>query len=651
MLGAGGYNSYNFNPYSAAPNTSHIVWTKPLDFGGITGGEFGDIGYYTGSAYEGKWSAPTIIQGRLYYNTPQSDQPATGGLMCVDLRTGQQIWWSNGTTLSKGQIYDYESPNQHGTIAYLLSLSGSTMKVYDAFTGCWLYTITNVPSGVAAWGKDGSYLIYTMNSAKGYMTLWNSSAIPALLLGNQSGTNMWQWRPVGKTVDGNTGYVWNVTIPKDIPTLSRDSVVVLDDSILGTSGCNDRYYTNAYTVYRLSLTPGQQGQVMWRKDYQSPPVINTTVSMALAVDPDAGVFAMNLKEPRTWYFYDLNTGNLLKGPTAPQASMDMYGMGGAVAYGKLFSYGYGGIVYAYDMKTGSPLWATPLGAAGLEGPYQYWPAGSGSGIAIADHKIYVTTYEHSTTEPLYRAWSIYSIDTETGKMLWNITALSGAPVIADGYMVLLNSMDNQIYCFGKGETTTTVSTQTFAAPQGTPVLIQGTVTDQSPGAAGSPAVSDVYMTEWMQYEYMQQAIPANALGVLVHLTAIDPNGNHQDIGNITSDITGNYKTAWTPPVPGVYTITATFAGSNSYFGSSSETGLLIGSAPSAAAVVTPAPTQPAVTATPVQPTNAPTTIAPTPSPVIIPPTSAAPTATYIAIGAVVIIAIAAAAALILRRRK
>ncbi|HTY76167.1 MAG TPA: PQQ-binding-like beta-propeller repeat protein, partial [Candidatus Nanoarchaeia archaeon] len=375
-------------------------------------------------------------------------------------------------------------------------------------------------------------------------------------------------------------------------------------------------------------------------------------SMVLPVDPNAGTFAISLKELRTWYFYDLNTGNLLKGPTDPQASMDMYGANGAVAYGKLFSYGYGGIVYAYDMKSGTLLWSTPLGTAGLEGPYQYWPVGSGAGVAIADHKIYLTTYEHSTTEPLYRAWSIFCMDTETGKMLWNITALAGAPIIADGYMVLLNSMDNQIYCFGKGETATTVSTQTFAAPQGTPVLIQGTVTDQSPGAAGSPAISDVYMKEWMQHEYMQQATPTNAVGVPVHLTAIDPNGNFQDIGNVTSDITGNYRSPWTPPVPGVYAITATFAGSDSYFASSSETGLLVVPAPSAAAVVTPtpAPTQPTVTATPGQPTNAPT-IAPTPSPAVIPPTSAAPTATYIAMGAIALIIVAAIAALILRKRK
>jgi hypothetical protein len=63
----------------------------------------------------------------------------------------------------------------------------------------------------------------------------------------------------------------------------------------------------------------------------------------------------------------------------------------------------------------------------------------------------------------------------------------------------------------------------------------------------------------------------NAKGVTVHLTAIDPNNNFQDIGYVTTDIYGNYATLWTPPVPGLYVVTATFEGSNSYYGSSAET--------------------------------------------------------------------------------
>ena len=30
----------NYNPYTTAPNTAHILWTKPEAFGGIIGGEY-----------------------------------------------------------------------------------------------------------------------------------------------------------------------------------------------------------------------------------------------------------------------------------------------------------------------------------------------------------------------------------------------------------------------------------------------------------------------------------------------------------------------------------------------------------------------------------------------------------------------------------
>jgi hypothetical protein len=34
-------NTSNYNPYSDAPLAPHIIWTKPVAYGGLTGGEFG----------------------------------------------------------------------------------------------------------------------------------------------------------------------------------------------------------------------------------------------------------------------------------------------------------------------------------------------------------------------------------------------------------------------------------------------------------------------------------------------------------------------------------------------------------------------------------------------------------------------------------
>jgi hypothetical protein len=158
----------------------------------------------------------------------------------------------------------------------------------------------------------------------------------------------------------------------------------------------------------------------------------------------------------------------------------------------------------------------------------------------------------------------------------------------------------------------------------------------------------------MEYLYEQQALPNNVIGVKVHLTALDPNNNTEDLGSVTSDESGIFHLDWTPPVPGEYVVKADFAGSASYGPSSAKSALVVYKAQTAAAA-SPQPVKTAApTATPTQvptPTAPAQTVAPTPSPVVVPPTNAAPTATYIAIGAVIIIIIAAAAALILRRRK
>ena len=70
---------------------------------------------------------------------------------------------------------------------------------------------------------------------------------------------------------------------------------------------------------------------------------------------------------------------------------------------------------------------------------------------------------------------------------------------------------------------------------------------------------------------MQQAKPTDAKGVTVKLTSIDPNCNWQDIGEVTTDIWGNFCMSLVPPVPGEYIVMAEFKGSASYSSSSAST--------------------------------------------------------------------------------
>ena len=122
-------------------------------------------------------------------------------------------------------------------------------------------------------------------------------------------------------------------------------------------------------------------------------------------------------------------------------------------------------------------------------------------------------------------------------------------------------------------------------------MIKGTVTDQSPGAMDTPAISDESMPDWMGYIYMQKPVPADAKGVEVSLDVIDSNGNYRNIGTATTDMSGTFGLMWTPDIPGQYTVIATFAGSESYGSSYAQTylGVVDALQPTAAPDPTPAP--------------------------------------------------------------
>ncbi|MCK5628236.1 hypothetical protein KAI12_02105, partial [Candidatus Bathyarchaeota archaeon] len=184
---------------------------------------------------------------------------------------------------------------------------------------------------------------------------------------------------------------------------------------------------------------------------------------------------------------------------------------------------------------------------------------------------------HSPDDPKERGSPVACVDLESGEELWSIpfygSHWSRNPAIADGILVWSNTYDNQIYAFGKGQTAVTVEAPLTAVPDGTGVMIRGTVTDQSPGAKDTPAIADASMSEWMQYLYMQFPMPMDATGVPVTLDAVGPDGSFISIGTVNSDASGMFKKMWTPPSEGEYTIIATFAGSGAYWSSYAETSL------------------------------------------------------------------------------
>jgi hypothetical protein len=665
-------------PTGIAPNSPHIMWTNAFQDGGVVGGNYafaGGMTFYDSLSYETKFGSALIMYGRLYYTLPRSDATSGNGYVCVDLRTGEQLFWINDTMPTFGQYYMYDSPNQHGVIpnGYMwrsvtdAANGGTVHMAYDPINGYWLFNETNVPSGTTVYGPNGEITIYQLNNNAHWLALWNNTAAPNLVLTPGTTTNAWQWRPVGKNVNASTAYSWNVTIPQ-LPTGTTILKVIPDDIMIGSvnfpaiyayiGGVGFGVPSNTTEVmWAISLKPASRGQLLWQKVF-TPPLGNITRGLG-PVDPVTRVFTMTDKETMQWLGYNIDNGEQLWGPVGNTRAYQFYGspmFPGQTGYtylGHLYVGGYGGIVYCYDLKNGNLLWTYGNGGAGnstnsgLDTPWGNYPTYP---AAFADGKIFTYTSEHSPNAPPYKGARIRAIDANTGKEVWTLLSWSSSAfAIADGYATYLNLYDNQIYSIGKGLSAVTVEAPLTALTQGQSVMIRGTVTDQtpSPEAKGTPAISDDNMGPWMEYLYMQKPIPGNATGVSVKLTALDPNGNTQDIGTVTSDMSGLFMKMWTPPVPGEYKIIATFAGSESYWSSYAETALGVVAAPSPSPAATP--TTPPPTATPT-PTPAPTATA-SPSPAPQPEAGPSTDMYIIAAAAAVIFAAVAAAAVFLRKHK
>jgi outer membrane protein assembly factor BamB len=456
--------------------------------------------------------------------------------------------------------------------------------------------------------------------------LQDSNRVPTKVFGSYIATT---YASIGGSVTGDTISVWLASINEHAASYSPWPT--LDASVNTNLG---------FTVtldYNKNLTV---------------PLPNKNYTWTIAtVDYGSGVFVVRCAQTGQLWGYSLATATPLWGPTVTPPSNEQfyyYSQNVAIYNGVLLCTGqYTGTMYAYDAATGNQLWVYRASAA----PYLYESAyGANMPLnvgAVCDGVAYVYSTEHSPTNPLWRQSYVRGINMTDGTLVWKLECFSQGISLADGYLVTASQYDNLIYCIGKGPSATTVFAPTVEVSLGSSVLIQGTVTDQSPGAKGAPAVSEASMETWMEYLYEQQPTPTDATGVAVHLTAIDPNGNFQDIGTTTSNALGNYAISWIPPVPGLYTVTATFEGSDSYSSSEAGTSFVVSKAAAAPAVVTP--TQPTQTAAPTQTPIQ--TVAPSPSPAVQPPTSGMPTTTYIAIAAVIIIAVVAAVALVFRKRK
>ncbi len=627
--------STNYNLWQqggVAPNSAHILWTKPIEFGGVVGGaEYAieDVTYYSGGSYEGRFGNTIILGGRIYVALPLGHSGGGGGYACYDLKTGELVWYrsdlnayvNNSATTSTlipapsfGQLLDFESPNQHGVVQGILwQTSGSGANVVwqaiDAYTGKWMYNLTNIPSGTDVYTDQGDIVRYVLNyniaNKSGWLALWNSTQA---LLSIGTGYNINSWRPVGNVINASTAYSWNVTITSDLTGSTAPAIyaVLPGDIMLGRSsnlapGVGAKYTDNPFTMWALNLnsSKGTVGSLKWAKNYAAPESGNLTLRLA-PVDPVNRVWTMNDVETMQWRGYNLDTGAELWGPTTTVFNgAQFFGSGegggqrGVTAYGNIYVQGYGGEIDCYNAKDGKLTWVFNNTNSGLETP---WPLRPIFISAVADGKVYAFNNEHSPNAPLYRGSKVYCLNATTGDEIWSMWGWSGqtggqggsTAVLADGSLCYYNYYDNSIYNVGKGSSATTIVASPKSSLFGDTVVIEGTVVDTSAGTQenviatrfpdGVPAVSEASMSAWMEYVYMQKPRPTNATGVDVTLSVVDSNSNYRNIGTATSDADGFFSFNWKPDIEGKYTIYATFEGSESYWPSHAVTSFNVESA-------------------------------------------------------------------------
>ncbi len=541
-----------FNPYTTAPNSAHILWKLNTGFGGMRGGEYGNLN-------AGTAPAKVMMFGRAYYM--QSD-----GIHCVDLRTGEELW--KPPVKASGTIFALPS----GTPS-IWTTGGAMYSQYNAFTGALMKNVTGPGASLriarTVMDENGIFYtqIYDVNSQFLSLTKWNSTKATA------SGG----WK---------SGIIWetkNSTL--NIPSQALSNLLVWQEGGIIFMSPNGGNFNAAFN--------DTNGKLMW--DIQRTDILN--FEGAGGVDQGIG-FAPGSSDMRV-HGYNMTTGEevwVSEPATDPWGAFCAYQAG--IAYGTYYYGSYDGYVRALNVTNGKTLWKFYSGDSGYETPYGTW-AFYGT-PAIADGKMYMATTEHTPTNPLTRGNRLYCLDAVNGNYIWSIMGCQGQVAIADGVLVASDGYSSNMFAFAKGETTTTVNAPMTSVQQGTGILISGTVMDQSPAQPNTPAISDEDMTAWMEYLHMQQPLPEgtstyqfysagtpttfSGKGVTVKLTAIDANGNSQDIGTATSDSTGYFSTSWTPPSTGKYTILANFDGSNSYYPSNGETSLLV-----SAATVTPTP--------------------------------------------------------------
>ena len=548
-----------FTPWVEAPDSPHVVWKRQTVISGLYGGDLKD---YSSTSSAG---SPSIVYGGRAYqsSTMVLNGNTTNVWECYDIRTGNVIWQKTDVPSSERPTFvSYtegvaEVPGgdpKFGMSVVLVNVGGGYVRHYDPSTGALLRSVSIAPLTTGT--------LYSSTGKDYFMSVQNlGNSVPLA-----SRYRLIDWTILSNpTSSGGRNYVFsvlnNVTWPwSSIPDADYNTKVAVSISDINAE-------QGARTARQVMAADMKTGALLWNKTFEETYYQN---NHALC---DHGKLAMSTIDGE-FVALDLRTGNQVWRSETMDYPWDLsfgaYSI--SSAYGYIFSARYSG-VYAIDWDTGKIAWKyEDLADYPFDTPYVNANGTSAYPFFIqswvADGKIYIHNTEHTETQPLTQGWSLHCINATTGERVWKVAIRGAAGAVADGYLSVAG-VDGIQYVFGKGKTQTTLSAPS-TCEIGEYLTITGSVIDLSPAQSGTPAISEEDMAKWMNYLHQQQPKPAEAKGVTVQLTAIDPNNNWINIGQATSDSNGVFGYSWTPEVPGLYRIIASFTGSESY-GTSSAT--------------------------------------------------------------------------------
>ncbi len=572
-------------PFITSSNSAHVMWKQQTGFpAGIIGGEAGNYGNKAAAT-----NPSVIFEGRCY--ATQTVQWYNGSyLNCAvsyDLRTGKMYYMNpiaapfNGVTPTFIE-YTAGAPSvvvpgagaDQTFTANLKTLSGSQLYTINPFTGAITSNITAMAGLYHAGWVLSSQII---NATRGDYRLinWTTSGTSNNFASRIVYNVSCAFNPSYLTA-GYLTYQYPANLDVNNATMMSQPYYVTYQTDLEAGICiyQGRFINGNVNGGRLIGYSLTTGQLMWNIT-----TTETPFNPGTAV-PDQGIYSCVMENGIIEGFNE-KTGALLWKTQIDGAWGEFWGYVQASAYGVFMYFGYDGI-YALNWTTGKIAWHFYAPATPFETPYNYNGTSvysfTGSPL-VADGKLYIDNNEHTPSAPYTRGWSFYCINATDGTLIWKVNEPMVAGPMADGYTTAADGYSGYMYVFGKGTSTTTVTAPDIDVSLGTGITIKGTVLDATPAQMNKPCVSEASMGAYMSYIHLQSPIPTNLTGVPVQLTAIDSNNNVIDIGSTTTNgYYGTFSYAWTPPKQGLYTITASFAGSPGYGSSSAATAVTVGPA-------------------------------------------------------------------------